>query len=90
MNEQEQMFLSLVGQHRQIIYKVCFMYASHQRPLSGGDDKSLESLPTIPWRQQTYDLGLSHCGEHLRIVVALVKQTAADCTPHGLDGRPLS
>lgn len=28
MNEQEQMFLSLIEQHKQIIYKVCFMYAS--------------------------------------------------------------
>ena len=28
MNEQEQRFLGLVEQHRQIIYKVCFMYAS--------------------------------------------------------------
>lgn len=28
MNEQEHLFLSLVEQHKQIIYKVCFMYAS--------------------------------------------------------------
>ena len=36
MNEQEQMFLSLVEQHRQVIYKVCFMYAS--------DDETINDL----------------------------------------------
>lgn len=36
MNEQEQLFLSLVEQHKQIIYKVCFMYAS--------DDETVNDL----------------------------------------------
>ena len=36
MNEQEQMFLRLVEQHKQIIYKVCFMYAS--------DDETINDL----------------------------------------------
>ena len=36
MNEQEQFFLSLVEQHKQIIYKVCFMYAS--------DDETVNDL----------------------------------------------
>ena len=36
MNEQEQSFLSLVEQHKQIIYKVCFMYAS--------DDETVNDL----------------------------------------------
>ena len=34
MNEQEQMFLSLMEQHKQIIYKVCFMYASDDETVS--------------------------------------------------------
>ena len=34
MNEQEQRFLSLMEQHRQIIYKVCFMYASDNENIS--------------------------------------------------------
>ena len=34
MNEQEQQFLSLVERHRQIIYKVCFMYASDDETIS--------------------------------------------------------
>lgn len=36
MNEQEQMFLSLLEKHKQIIYKVCFMYAS--------DSESIDDL----------------------------------------------
>ena len=36
MNEQEQLFLSLMEQHKQIIYKVCFMYAS--------DDETVNDL----------------------------------------------
>ena len=36
MNEQEQMFLNLIEQHKQIIYKVCFMYAS--------DDETINDL----------------------------------------------
>ena len=36
MNEQEQIFLSLMEQHKQIIYKVCFMYAS--------DDETVNDL----------------------------------------------
>lgn len=36
MNEQEQQFLRLVEQHRQIIYKVCFMYAT--------DDETINDL----------------------------------------------
>ena len=36
MNEQEQMFLNLMEQHKQIIYKVCFMYAS--------DDETINDL----------------------------------------------
>ena len=34
MNEQEQRFLGLMEQHRQIIYKVCFMYASDDETIS--------------------------------------------------------
>ena len=34
MNEQEQRFLSLMERHRQIIYKVCFMYASDNENIS--------------------------------------------------------
>lgn len=34
MNEQEQMFLSLMEQHKQIIYKVCFMYASEEETIN--------------------------------------------------------
>ena len=34
MDEQEQRFLSLIEQHRQIIYKVCFMYASDDETIS--------------------------------------------------------
>lgn len=36
MNEQEHMFLSLLEKHKQIIYKVCFMYAS--------DSESIDDL----------------------------------------------
>ena len=34
MNEQEQRFLGLMERHRQIIYKVCFMYASDNENIS--------------------------------------------------------
>ena len=34
MNEQEQKFLSLMERHRQIIYKVCFMYALDDENIS--------------------------------------------------------
>ena len=34
MNEQAQMFLSLMEQHKQIIYKVCFMYASEEETIN--------------------------------------------------------
>ena len=34
MNEQERMFLCLVEQHRQMIYKVCFIYASDDETIS--------------------------------------------------------
>ena len=34
MNEQEQSFLRLMEQHRQTIYKVCFMYASDDQSIS--------------------------------------------------------
>lgn len=36
MNEQELLFLNLMEQHKQIIYKVCFMYAS--------DDETINDL----------------------------------------------
>ena len=32
--EQEQRFLDLIQQHRQIIYKVCFMYANNDEAIS--------------------------------------------------------
>ena len=34
MNEQEQMFLKLVEEHKHIIYKVCFMYASEKETIN--------------------------------------------------------
>lgn len=34
MNEQERMFICLVEQHRQMIYKVCFIYASDDATIS--------------------------------------------------------
>lgn len=92
-SELEQRFLSLVDSYKQVIYKVCFMYATDDETISDIYQEVvlnlLDGLSAIPKRKQTIDMGVSHQHEHLHLTPAPQHQATRDRELYYVDGRPL-
>ncbi len=73
-SELEQKFLSLVDSYKQVIYKVCFMYATDDETISDLYQEVVLNLwtafPRFRSESKTIDMGVSHQREHLHLTPA--------------------
>ena len=94
-SELEQRFLSLVDSYKQVIYIVCFMYATDDETISDLYQEVVLNLWTAfprfrsESKPSTWDMGVSHQHEHLHLTPTPQYQATRDREPYNVDGRPL-